>query len=465
MLTIRQVFIMAVAAFSLLPFTTRSVLALDPQQATQLAEEAYIYGLGPMVYYRLYKEQLHEGDWETNRIVHRRKLADYRERGGQAPNHDTVYSAGWLDVGDEPLVMQLPDFQDRFYAIQLTDFYQNNFQNIGNSMGYGMKDEYKKAYTFLLAGPGWAGEAPDDLPVVKATGNIVHLLIRIFTDGSDPDDTQRVNALQDQILIVPLSARVAGSKEPVAKEPGIPAAGENTELDYFVALNTLMSAEPPNADNEKEYIKRFEAINVGPGQTFDPATLDPAMRDALLAGIESAKEKVKEEQTEGSGSVINGWNFSSEEEGAYGDNYLLRAASVELGGIIPRPQFNMYASTFNDAQGELLDSANKYVIRFEKDQFPPVTTFWSVTIYGSDFWLHQNEIDRYNLSNRTPGIQYNDDGSLEMYIQHERPADDKVSNWLPAPEGGFFFLMRFYAPEEPVRKHEYVPPAVQRVEG
>ncbi len=108
--------------------------------------------------------------------------------------------------------MQLPDFQDRFYAIQLTDFYQNNFQNIGNSMGYGMKDEYKKAYTFLLAGSGWTGEAPDGLPVVKATGNIVHLLIRIFTDGSDPDDTQRVNALQDQILIVPLSAWVTSGR-------------------------------------------------------------------------------------------------------------------------------------------------------------------------------------------------------------------------------------------------------------
>ena len=148
----KQLFTIVVTGLMMLGLTT----GCDTQQAnieqtTALAEEAYIYGLGPMVYYRLYSEQLLAAtkSIDVNVLDHRRKLSDHNERGGQAPNHDTMYSLTWLDIAKEPLVIQIPDYGDRFYGIQMTTMYQNNFQNIGNSMAYGNRDAYKKQYTYL----------------------------------------------------------------------------------------------------------------------------------------------------------------------------------------------------------------------------------------------------------------------------------------------------------------------------
>jgi hypothetical protein len=100
--------------------------------------------------------------------------------------------------------------------------------------------------------------------------------------------------------------------------------------------------------------------------------------------------------------------------------------------------------TFTDDQGNQLNGRYDYILNFNENQFPPVEAFWSVTMYDKDFYLVQNEIDRYVIADYTPGFVYND-GSLDIYIQHKKPIGHEF-NWLPVPEGDFNLLLRMYQP-------------------
>ena len=44
-----------------------------------------------------------------------------------------------------------------------------------------------------------------------------------------------------------------------------------------------------------------------------------------------------------------------------------------------------------------------------------------------------NQISRYAINQFTPGVKYNKDGSLDIYVQSTAPAGH-VSNWLPEPK-------------------------------
>ncbi|MGO4839219.1 DUF1214 domain-containing protein, partial [Rhizobiaceae sp. 2RAB30] len=88
-----------------------------------------------------------------------------------------------------------------------------------------------------------------------------------------------------------------------------------------------------------------------------------------------------------------------------------------------------------------------YVIHFPKGQTPPVSGFWSITMYDENFFFVANPINRYSISPRQD-LKYNADGSLDLYLQNVSPGADKESNWLPSPAGKFILMMRLYWPNE-----------------
>ena len=81
-----------------------------------------------------------------------------------------------------------------------------------------------------------------------------------------------------------------------------------------------------------------------------------------------------------------------------------------------------------------------------------------------EFYLVANLIDRYSIGDRTPGLTYSDDGSLDIYFEHGSPGPEKESNWLPAPAGPFRVTMRTYQPHPEALDGTYVLPPVRRVE-
>jgi hypothetical protein len=120
----------------------------------------------------------------------------------------------------------------------------------------------------------------------------------------------------------------------------------------------------------------------------------------------------------------------------------------------------LYFATSHDSEGEPLTGSNRYTITFAKGQLPPAKAFWSLILYGADFFLVDNPINRYSINDRTEGLSFTADGALRIRIQHGAP--DNVANWLPAPTGAFQLILRTYQPEDAVLSRAYKVPAVVR---
>jgi hypothetical protein len=291
-----------------------------------------------------------------------------------------------------------------------------------------------------------------------------------------------VHSIQDQFRLYPHTAPVggesvanstssqigAGSNDsedvPVAPDPAlIPTTG----IKIYDEIGRDMAKNPPS-QNDSAVVTKFETIGIGPGMM--PSTLtNETIRQALENGIAEG-EKIINARLRVLGAVVNGWDIIgmvvngsniTNDVGNFGTDYLLRAAVAKYGLFANSPVEAVYPGTFTDSQGQNLTGANKYVIHFDKGQTPPVNAFWSLTMYNNASYLADNPINRYAIGDRTPGLVYNEDGSLDIYIQHDSPGPDKESNWLPAPAGDFSLNMRLYNPQDSVLKGEYQYPPLQ----
>jgi hypothetical protein len=150
--------------------------------------------------------------------------------------------------------------------------------------------------------------------------------------------------------------------------------------------------------------------------------------------------------------------------GSYGTDYLSRALVTAVGFGANLPEDAVYPMSDRDADGRAYDGAKKYVLRFEKGATPPVSAFWSVTMYdGANFFV-ANPINRYSISPRQ-NLKANADGSIDLYVQRESPGADKESNWLPSAPGKFVLVMRLYWPNATppsILDGTWKPPGVRR---
>ena len=142
----------------------------------------------------------------------------------------------------------------------------------------------------------------------------------------------------------------------------------------------------------------------------------------------------------------NGWAFTTK-TGLYGTDYLMRALVTAIGLGANRPQDAVYPTSQKDAHGRKYSGANKYVMHFAKGQLPPVSGFWSLTMYDGSYFFVNNPLNRYSISARQ-NLKSNPDGSTDLYIQNESPGKEKEANWLPAPPGDFILMLRLYWPNE-----------------
>ena len=141
----------------------------------------------------------------------------------------------------------------------------------------------------------------------------------------------------------------------------------------------------------------------------------------------------------------NGWKYTFA-GGRAGYDPGLRAALAEYEVGAQLSDQVIYPNTSVDDKGDALTGAHKYVLHFDAAKLPPVSVFWNMAMYGSDMLFVENDFGRYSIGSTTDGLKPNADGSLDILIQNQRPAD--TSNWLPAPEGDFNLTMRLYGPDD-----------------
>jgi hypothetical protein len=375
-------------------------------------------------------------------------------------NVDTLYSSAFLDLSAEPMVLSVPDTNGRYYLMPMLDAWTNVFATPG------ARTTGTKAGNFIITGPGWSGAAPAGMQAIKAPTNLVWILGRTQTNG--PEDYAAVHRIQAGLKLVPLSQFGKSHEAPDGivdadadmKTPPITQLQHMSGVEFFTVLAKLLKANPaPAAD--APMLENLARIGVVPGHDFDPGKLDPAAAKGLDAAVQHAIATLQSNAKE-MGSAVNGWRIPKMNLGAFGTDYNARAfiALIAFGANLPDDA--LYPTTFVDAAGKPLDGINRYVLHFDAGLTPPVNAFWSVTMYDPQSFFVENTINRYAISSWMP-LKRNDDGSLDLYVQHDSPGADKEANWLPAPSGGFNMTLRMYWPKKgkpSIIDGSWKPPAV-----
>ncbi|MCW2084762.1 UNVERIFIED_ORG: hypothetical protein M2193_006937 [Bradyrhizobium japonicum] len=374
---------------------------------------------------------------------------------------NSVWSFAVLDLDKEPLVASHPDTKGRYIVLQLMNMWTDDFGSIGSrTTGTG-------AGNFLVAGPKWNGTAPSDIKdIYRCPTRFAWLLVQMSAAG--PQDFPEIHALQDQLLITPLSAWGKPYMPPsdVPIDPAVDLT--TTPYDqvrlmtgemFFKRLATLLKDNPPYPADTK-MLEKLKEIGIEPGKEFDTSKLDRA----IIKGLNGAPGEVWLKFQEGpyEAPSVNGW-INMLNIGRYGTDYNTRALIAWLGLGALTSDDAVYPSAFVDGDGNVLDGAARYVLHFGKDDFPPSASgVWSVSPYRENFYV-RNSIDRYGILSGMP-LKYNADGSLDIYIQATTPGADKEANWLPCPPSlPFNLTIRAYQPSKPLLDGTYKIPPVRRV--
>ncbi len=476
-----RVSIAGVAAFLLLSACTKDGAAPSsrtapkeptPKQAAAIAEEAYVYAFPMMENYRtMYVQAIDKTapgyQAPFNELVHKSKLLDPSFKDVVRPNTDTLYSMAWLDLRAQPIVISVPEVENRYYSVQLVDMFTHNFAYIGT------RATGTEAGSYVIAGPEWEGAKPGDTEAVfRSESNFVLCLIRTEVDG--PDDVAAVVELQKQYRLTAMNVYLGRSRVPVPTGITFPTydstrAKSAAFIDLFNFLLTQVRVVP----EEQELMTRFSSIGIRAGAINASRALNLGLRNAVEKGIGQgimaiAQAAQAPSQLKGvSSRSAQGWQGM---DGIFGPGevmrtrYLARAVAAMLGLYGNDTEEAYYPVGNTDASGNPFDgSTHDYVMRFEKDELPQVNAFWSMTLYSlPEQLMVANPIDRYSIGDRSD-LQYGKDGSLTIYIQHVSPGKKKAGNWLPAPDGPFSLQFRMYLPKPEALNPLYLPPAVRAV--
>ncbi len=431
-----------------------------PKKTTETTTEPVIEGLGLTE-----KEVIDSWVYSLARyLVIRQEHIDMAEEGvdynvikynelGKAefvnPNLDVAYLEAWFAVDENtPVILEVPKVEGRYYTAQIVDEWAEILYNI-NERNY-PEHSFGK---FALCLKGSNPEIPEgalriDLPSKKAK-----MLARVERQGDDAGAL----ALQKAFKIIKTGEPVI---EPAITIPMF-TNKEIITVDVFSKpmLEKVLQSAPDAVSNSDELQKNVFTI----ADFIENEEANKQLIDAIIKkkGIPLFLKHVRE-----AGDNRGGWSSTREYE-KFGDDYWSRSG-VNYAGIWWNSSLeSVYYMGFIDKDKTPLHGDNVYIIHYTPEELPMnhVNAYWSLTMLSlPDYRVVPNDLERYNLNNISE-LNYEEDGSLKIYIASELPDGAPESNWLPSPKGKNFVMNhRLYVPKKDVISGEYYVPAIQKLD-
>lgn len=464
--------------------TSSHVITLEDTR--QLAEDAYAYGLQQVIFYQTrynYTQNettnVYEGinSWY---VVNDGNPIDTSFRAIVTPNATTAYTMGFLDIQEQPVVLEMPEVTDRYFALQLMDPYGMFHLYAGNQFNG------TDARSYLIVSEDYQGEIPDDFPavnIIRTPSKVLTGIVRFARiNPENLDEIDHIKGLLAQATITPLDGWIANGHKGLSKAAQSLVKGnyktfprmkeikaqveDQTAEDFFTFMQLVLNdpSITPIADSKMEAVMlaRLAKIGITKGGKFNFSTLDNATKEALTEGFEAGRIGVKKS---GMDNLVdmNGWGVLRQ-SGNFAINWTDRAVMADFGWLGPDKNISHSAAfAFTDSEGKPLKGSSNYTITFDMNDLPPVSEFWELPMYDATGYFIENEINRFSINSFQidNGELYIEDGKLVIYLQHEKPTDaNKAKNWLPTPAEGFRMTPRFYGPSTSILTGSYNMPSV-----
>ena len=373
-----------------------------------------------------------------------------QESGYVSPNVDVLYGFGFADLAAEPVILTAPDSGGRYYMIEIVDMWSNAFAYpAGASSGY-------KGGKFALVGPGWKGTLPPQVKRIDCPTRWIELQPRVYVRNQA--DLEGAKKVLEGVTIQGLSQYNGGPApqkrayhyEVPKLDPKVASSHFpfDDALQFWSIFSAALNENPPPESEIKSVLPQFKYLGIELGKTWKREGVDPL----ILAQMKAAAQEIVPMTIASvhlAGGRANGWVIPPANTGMGGADYLSRAGIAIFGLTANTVTEAIYYSSVLDGNGQAMTGEKRYTITFKQPMefaksVPP--GFWSLTIYDSaTSYSVPNAIQRYSLGS-DDNLKKNPDGSFTIYLQHDNPGPDKESNWLPAPAGPFYLILRNYAP-------------------
>lgn len=408
------------------------------QDLRAAAREAWLYLLPLVEVSAVRNRALAAGP--ANTLIHQKQLTTVATQRVTSPNNDTLYSRAFLDLSKGPVTISLPPTGDRYLSVALMDMFTNNFAILGTRTTGRLGGE------FTVVGP----EDTVSSHVIRAPGPSAFMLARTLVDSNA--DVPAARSVQERI-----SLRALESDRQFDATPSRDAEWRT----YFTQAGRLLSLEnPPVTDGA--LFERTARLGLN-REGFVARHYTKTEEAEIEAGVAEAKAIAR--LAHGGTYTANGWSYPQSNLGWFKQDYAFRA-QIALTGLFALPvEEAIYTRSMGDGSDGLFHG-NSYRLHFPSGQLPPVEAFWSLTAYeatpAGQFFFTPNPIDRYSIGDRTEGLHFNGDGSLDIWISREDPGSNRRANWLPAPAAAPFMLsLRAYLPTKGFGRGGYHVPAIE----
>ncbi|WP_445170670.1 DUF1254 domain-containing protein [Mycolicibacterium sp. Dal123E01] len=406
----------------------------------ELARDAYLYGYSIDEAYKFLYETTIEPGIELNRFQLLRDLADDTYTAHPTINNDTLHLQGWFDVGAEPVVVTVPDFDaGRYWILHTMDL-----GHYTNAM-IGSRTRGTRGGRFLFAGAAWAGEVPDGMDdVVRSESDLIKVMGRIMTTGGD--DLAIARDLQDRWMLETLSAHLGTTRpDPIARVYPDPAATTWLErVDFVVTVGSMAHADA-------EWISRYRDIGLEPGRAeFTPEQLEAAERGERL-GMAHIRDLAP--QMTNSGRLLGTRDDLQDEP----RDIFAEGTFIGQWGLPPSESVYLKIETGSDGLPINGSNGKTYRARFLP---PQVSEFWSFTVYGiDDRLMAHNALNRHSRGDRTlaPGP----DGFYSLELGSDAESRGGDPNFLPIPDKDCYLILRMYGPGRDIQDGNYTAPTFE----
>lgn len=429
------------ALLSLLSIAIGSASASVPDRQT--VTDTYVYLLGRAIVIRQERIDLAEDGVDYNVIKYNPVgSADFVN-----PNLDVAYLEAWIAVDDDtPVLLEVPEVTGRYYSAQILNEWGDVITNI-HERDYPSHPHGK----FAFVAPGSKVEVPEDAVRIELHSRKAKMLARVELKA----DPEGALALQKQFKIRALGVPDIEPPAPMVEFGNKELIGVELFDNVDAVLASALDVSPIAAQMQAK------ARDIG------KMVRDPEKREALDRMI---KEEVVPEflnfAVTKSGVFKNNW-LGTLGTGHYGSNYWIRTSANLVGLWANTNDEVIYFVATRDADGQPLNGANGYLLEFPAASRPEtvVDAYWSVILVDlPDYRVVKNPLNRFNF-NSDSGLKNEADGSLRILIASKPDPSVPESNWLPAPDGkGFSLTLRTYVPKDVVKRGEWFPPAIRRIE-
>jgi hypothetical protein len=417
------------------------------------AIEAVIWGMPAVNTDLMYQAMTREVKGRWNQIVYWSRLLDWKNQT-LTPNPDAIYLMPFFNTAEAgPMVIDVPPADGGSITGSIMDCWQTPLEDVGPA---GV--DKGKGGKYLILPPGYSGTVPDGYIALRSQTFQGYALLRsILQSGSDTDVAKAVE-YGKRIGFYPLSAAAKPSAgtyldaADVVFDATIPY-----DVRFFESLARIVESQPW-LERDRAMIDPLRTLGIEKGKPFNP---DAMTRETLTGAAQEARQWL-DLQYEASlvppffeaghwalpaaPGLMGGMQSSYADPNRYpvdsrGTTYAMAFFCPKHSGL-----GSYYLMATKDNEGRSFDGGSTYRLRVPPHV--PARQYWSATVYDRATHGLVRDMKRASRSSQSPGLQVNDDGSVDIYFGPAAPRD-REPNWIPtSSQGEFEVLFRFYGPEK-----------------